>query len=186
MPYWFPSLRFHRPAREAVCSQIDLAPQELGSLRGQKEGLGSEQETEQRQQETEQGQAGNALVEFVALAGLLMVPTIYFLLSVFALQNAAFAASSAGAQTLQVLAQLPEEQRSQELASSLAILAASDYGIEDQQVQTQLICPTSCAQGENLVLLVTVSVELPLVPWPGAPTFAQMTSRSVSWAGAYS
>ena len=179
MPYWFPSLRLHRPAREAVCSQIDLAPQELGSLRGQKEGLGSEQETEQ-------GQAGNALVEFVALAGLLMVPTIYFLLSVFALQNAAFAASSAGAQTLQVLAQLPEEQRSQELASSLAVLAASDYGIEGQQVQTQLICPTSCAQGENLVLLVTVSVELPLVPWPGAPTFAQMTSRSVSWAGAYS
>ena len=41
------------------------------------------------------GDDGNAIVEFVYLAVLLMVPLVYVLLTVFQVQRAAFAASSA-------------------------------------------------------------------------------------------
>lgn len=131
-------------------------------------------------------EAGNALIEFIMLGALLMIPTVYFLLSVFAMQSAAFAASNASAQALQVIQQLPPDQRSQSTASSVAAMAASDFGLESDRVIATLRCENTCAQGERITVDVTVQVVLPLVPWAGAPTMANMTSRAISWGGNYS
>lgn len=133
-----------------------------------------------------EGERGNALVEFIGLGALLMIPTVYFLLSVFALQSGAFAAASASQQALQFVQQLPAEQRSQGAAQNIAQLAASDYGIDPGQVTAVLGCERSCGQGERLTVDVTVQVELPLVPWPGAPSMGTMTSQAVSWGSKYS
>lgn len=132
------------------------------------------------------GEAGNALIEFIMLGALLMIPTVYFLLSVFAMQSAAFAASNASAQALQVIQQLPPDQRSQSTASSVAVMAASDFGLDGNHITTTLGCENTCAQGERITVDVTVQVDLPLVPWAGAPTMANMTSRAISWGGNYS
>ncbi|MFW0180179.1 hypothetical protein ACN082_08995 [Rothia sp. CCM 9417] len=131
-------------------------------------------------------EAGNALIEFIMLGALLMVPTVYFLLSVFAMQSAAFAASNASAQALQVIQQLPPDQRSQGTASSVAVMAASDFGLDGNHITTRLGCENTCAQGERVTVDVTVQVDLPLIPWAGAPTMANMTSRAISWGGNYS
>lgn len=131
-------------------------------------------------------ETGNALIEFIMLGSLLMIPTVYFLLSVFAMQSAAFAASNASAQALQVIQQLPPDQRSQATASSVAVMAASDFGLDSEHITTSLACQNTCAQGERMTVSVTVQVDLPLVPWPGAPTLANMTSQAISWGGIYS
>lgn len=135
---------------------------------------------------TRSEETGNALIEFIMLGSLLMIPTVYFLLSIFAMQSAAFAASNASAQALQVIQQLPPEQRSQATASSVAVMAASDFGLENRHITTALGCESTCAQGERMTVEVTVQVDLPLVPWAGAPTMASMTSRAISWGGVYS
>lgn len=140
-------------------------------------------EESQRTDHTEQG---SALVEFIGLGALLMVPIVYFLLSVFSMQSAAFAASNASAHALQVIQFLPSEQRNQSAVQAVADLTASDFGLEADAVTATLGCEDVCAPGERITVDVTVEVGLPLVPWPGAPTLATMTSQAVSWGGNYS
>lgn len=129
---------------------------------------------------------GSALIEFIGLGALLMIPTVYFLLSVFTLQSGAFAASSASQQALQFVQQLPAEQRSQAVAQNIAQLAASDYGVDASQVSATLGCEATCSNGERMTVDVTVNVDMPLLPWAGAPTLGTMTSQAVSWGSKYS
>lgn len=140
-------------------------------------------EESQRTDHTEQG---SALVEFIGLGALLMVPIVYFLLSVFSIQSAAFAASNASAHALQVVQFLPSEQRNQTAVQAIAALTASDFGLGAETITATLSCEDVCAPGERIIVDVTVEVGLPLVPWPGAPTLATMTSQAVSWGGNYS
>lgn len=133
-----------------------------------------------------EAEQGNALIEFIVLGTTLMIPTMYFLITVFTLQSAAFAASNAGQQSLQYLQQSRQEHLGQGSAQAIAELAASDYGIAAEHVKTQVSCAASCAQGEQMTVSVLVEVPLPLVPWPGAPSIATMTSEATSWGGNYS
>ncbi|WP_237195454.1 pilus assembly protein TadE [Rothia nasimurium] len=137
-------------------------------------------------QRTDHPEQGSALVEFIGLGALLMVPTVYFLLSVFAMQSAAFAASNASSHALQVIQFLPPEQRNQSAVQTVAALTAGDFGLDANTVTATLSCEDVCAAGERMSVDVTVEVGLPLVPWPGAPTLATMTSQAVSWGGDYS
>lgn len=131
-------------------------------------------------------ESGNALIEFIVLGTMLMLPTMYFLISVFALQSGAFAASNASQQSLQYLQQVEPGLRGQGAAQSIAERAASDYGVDASKVSTQLGCEDTCANGERLTVSVSIEVQLPLIPWPGAPTIATMTSQAISWGGLYS
>lgn len=129
---------------------------------------------------------GNALVEFIMLGTLLMIPTLYFLLSVFSLQSAAFAASNASSQALQYLQQAPEGQASSQLAAQVAQLAGQDFGVPAEDISTQLICAASCARGERMEVRVTVTAHLPLIPWVVSPSLATLESRAIAWGGNYS
>lgn len=132
------------------------------------------------------GEEGNALVEFIMLGTLLMIPTLYFLLSVFSLQSAAFAASNASSQALQYLQQVPEGQASSQVAAQVAQLAGQDFGIPAEDISTRLICAASCARGERMEVQVTVTAHLPLIPWVVSPSLATLESRAVAWGGNYS
>lgn len=136
--------------------------------------------------EADSSEQGSALIEFIGLSALLMVPTVYFLLAVFSIQLAAFAASNASAQALQVVQQLPADQAATSHVQGAAELAASDFGFAHDQVQATIVCENTCARNERMTITVTVDVQLPLMPWPGAPTMATMTSSATSWGGAYS
>lgn len=136
--------------------------------------------------EADDPEQGSALVEFIGLGALLMVPTVYFLLSVFSMQSAAFAASNASSHALQVIQFLPPEQRNQSAVQTVAALTAGDFGLDANTVTATLSCEDVCAAGERMSVDVTVEVGLPLVPWPGAPTLATMTSQAVNWGGDYS
>lgn len=131
-------------------------------------------------------EAGNAIVEFIGLGAMLMIPTVYFLLSIFAMQAGAFAASHASTHALQVIQQVPEGQRSQAVAQKVAELAAGDYGLEGHRVTATLLCETTCGPADRIRVQVAVEVPLPLVPWSHAPTMATMTSEAISWGSDYS
>jgi Flp pilus assembly protein TadG len=72
---------------------------------------------------------GSALIEFVGLAVLLLVPLIYLLLSVFSVQRAAFAVTQAAREAGRAYATAPSTGAAATRAAYAARLALSSQGV---------------------------------------------------------
>lgn len=111
------------------------------------------------------GQAGSAIVEFVFLAVLMMVPLFFLVMVLARLQSGAYAVSAASREagrayvTAQVAAQAPAR------AHSAAGLAFADQGFE-QAGRIEIGCDgTPCLRPEGRIqITATISVPMPLVP----------------------
>lgn len=109
---------------------------------------------------------GNAIVEFVYLAVLLMVPLVYVLLAVFKVQAATYAVSSATREAGRVFVSAP----SGDLAARRAFLAASivmdDSGLTLHQRDLQLRCSARrcLTPGARVDVSIGYDVALPFVP----------------------
>ncbi len=73
---------------------------------------------------------GNAIIEFVYLAILLMVPLVYVLLTVFRVQGAAYAVSSAAREAGRVYATSESPDDAYERAFAAASIVMADSGLE--------------------------------------------------------
>ena len=110
-------------------------------------------------------QAGSAIVEFVFLAVLMMVPLFYLVMVLARLQSGAYAVSAASREagrayvTAQVSAQAPSR------AHSAAGLAFADQGFE-REGRIVIGCDGApCLRPEGRVrITATISVPMPLVP----------------------
>ena len=111
------------------------------------------------------GQAGSAIVEFVFLAVLMMVPLFFLVMVLSRLQSGAYAVSAASREagrayvTAQVAAQAPSR------AHSAAGLAFADQGFEHEG-RIKIECDgRPCLRPEGRVeITATISVPMPLVP----------------------
>ena len=83
---------------------------------------------------------GNAIIEFVFLAVMLMIPTVYALLAISHAQSGAYAAVAAAQQSLQVIEAGDRSRVSEAAAQDAARFAARDYGVDPQQVRAELSC----------------------------------------------
>ena len=121
--------------------------------------------TRLRQRDRADAQAGSAIVEFVFLAVLMMVPLFYLVMVLARLQAGAYAVSAASREagrayvTARIVEQAPER------AHSAAGLAFADQGFE-QEGRIEIACNgTPCLRPEGRVqITATVSVPMPLVP----------------------
>jgi hypothetical protein len=110
-------------------------------------------------------QAGSAIVEFVFLAVLMLVPLFYLVMVLARLQAAAYAVSAASREAgrAYVTAQVPAQAPSR--AQSAAGLAFADQGFAGEgsiEIQCHV---TPCLHPEARVeVKATVSVSMPLVP----------------------
>lgn len=128
---------------------------------------------------------GNAMVEFLGLGFMLMVPTIYFLLSVFAVQSGTMAAHAAADQAAQTISNQPLDQMNSQTAQQAAQFAARDYGIEPENLRVAVSCGNDCSQSDSIRVNTTVKVQLPLIPWVRGASFAEVSSSSFVWGGRY-
>ena len=111
------------------------------------------------------GQAGSAIVEFVFLAVLMMVPLFFLVMVLARLQSGAYAVSAASREagrayvTAQVAAQAPSR------AQSAAGLAFADQGFETEG-RIEIGCDGNpCLRPEGRIqVTATISVPMPLVP----------------------
>lgn len=116
---------------------------------------------------TRHRQAGNALVEFVYLSLLLMVPLFYLLLAVFQVQGAAFAVTEAARQAGRafVRADTPEDGYSR--ATQAVQLALSDQDVtRTGTTAPQFSCqpaPCDLSPGQRVEVRVSYTVTLPFV-----------------------
>lgn len=106
---------------------------------------------------------GNAMVEFVYLAVLLMVPLVYVLILVFQVQQAAFGTTEAARQAGRSYARADSVQQAEQRSRAAAALALRDQGIRSG-ADTHITCIGGClVPGSRVTVTVTYFVKLPLL-----------------------
>lgn len=107
------------------------------------------------------GDRGSAVVEFVTLTGILLMPAIYLMLTLLSVQRTQYAVTQAVREAGRVLATTGDRG-----ATDTAIrLAFTDQGLNPQTARTSIACSPGCtAPTARIDVRITTRVTLPLVP----------------------
>lgn len=113
---------------------------------------------------------GAAMVEFVLLAVVLVVPLCYLVLAVFDLQSEAFGANAATREAARVFVRAPSTAVGEERARAAAELTLSDHGVDLDPTSLTLSCSASPCLTPGATVKVTYrsTVRLPFVPVIGS------------------
>lgn len=136
------------------------------------------------------GDAGNAMLEFVGLSVLLLLPLVYLLLTVFQLQRAAFGVTQAAREAGRAYATAPTSGDAPGRAELAARLAMADQGVDGNSLRVSYACLAGCAAGGVPTLLhgsrfrVTVAMDVAL-PYAGHGRFAGRIPAAVPVSGSY-
>ena len=132
---------------------------------------------------------GNAIVEFVYLAVLLMVPLVYILLTVFRVQGAAFAVSSAAREAGRVYATSSDAEQAGPRAFTAAALVMRDSNLPLTRRELDISCSDGpcLSPGSGVNVVIAYDVTLPLLPriFGRAPASIQVTSRHLEVVDRY-
>jgi Flp pilus assembly protein TadG len=130
-------------------------------------------------------QSGSAIVEFVFLAVLMIVPLFYLVMVLARLQAGAYGVSAAAREAgrAYVTAQAPAQAAPR--ARSAAGLAFADQGFDDREGSIQISCAgTPCLRpAGRITITARVWVPMPLVPaffYDIVPTRVQVTATHVA------
>lgn len=121
-----------------------------------------------------QHEGGSAVLEFIFLGVLLLVPVVYLVLSVGQLQAGSFAVVGAADQAAKVYVDSETVEEADARARQAAMLAATDFGFDPSGLAVDISCSGTClAPGSSVTVSVRLGVPLPLVPtMPGMNTTA--------------
>ncbi|MDI2035005.1 hypothetical protein [Paenarthrobacter nitroguajacolicus] len=113
------------------------------------------------------GQRGSAVVEFTFLAVLLMVPLIYFVVTIGQIQGASFGVVGAADQAAKVFVDQGDPASARIAAEQSVVVALADYGHTPDQATVKISCDReNClAAGASVTVTVLLDVPLPLVPF---------------------
>lgn len=110
-------------------------------------------------------EGGSAVVEFVFLGVLLLVPVVYLVLTVGQLQGGSFAVVGAADQAAKVYVDATTPQEADARAREAARIALADFGFGPEQAEVAIACSGDClAPGTTVTVVVRLEVPLPLVP----------------------
>jgi hypothetical protein len=108
---------------------------------------------------------GRAIVEFVFLGILLLLPLVYLVLTAARIQAAAFSASLAGREAGRAFVTSPIEDDAEARAHAAAGLAFADFAFERGTSLTIACDGSPCLRPEGSVTTTArIDVELPLIP----------------------
>jgi hypothetical protein len=111
---------------------------------------------------------GSAAVEVLVLGTLLLVPLVYLVLTVAALQGAAFGAEGAARQAARSLALAADDAAGRRTAEAAATVALADWRIDPGAAAITVRCtpdPGDCGTARGTVeVRVRVAATLPLLP----------------------
>lgn len=130
---------------------------------------------------------GSAVVEFTFLALLLMVPLVYFVITVGQIQGGSFAVVGAADQAAKVYVAQPDAPTAQAAAEQAVALALSDFGHQaDRASMTTACSPADCqAAGSTVTVTVSLSVPLPFIPFAEGLSATEVQASSSQLVGRY-
>ncbi|MCB5291469.1 hypothetical protein [Arthrobacter sp. SO3] len=110
---------------------------------------------------------GSAVVEFTFLSLLLMVPLVYFIITVGQLQGGSFAVVGAADQAAKVFVAQTDAAGGRAAAEQAVLLALADHGHTAANARVETSCaPADCmAAGSAVTVTVHLTVPLPFVPF---------------------
>ena len=107
--------------------------------------------------------AGTAVIEFVVLVVLIIVPVMYAVLAAMQVQAAAFGVTQAAREAGRAFVQSDSVGQAQSRARAAAALALADQGVESHSVL--VTCSDVCLRpGSTASVRVTTRVRLPFLP----------------------
>ena len=111
---------------------------------------------------------GSASLEFITAGFVLLLPLVYLVLTMSAIQAGAFAVEGAARQAARVYVQADTIAEANAAATRAVQFALADYGLTADQVSVTVTCrpdPADCLQRRGFVTVsVATTVPLPLVP----------------------
>ena len=129
---------------------------------------------------------GSALVEFSWLAIILLVPLIWVVISVFEVQQGAFATTAAARAAGRAYALAPDDATGKARADAAVRQVLADQGTPGQSARVQINCESpgdSCHVGTAVITVrVDSGVELPFFPailGKGAASFSLDATHTV-------
>jgi Flp pilus assembly protein TadG len=115
-------------------------------------------------------ESGSAPLEFITVGMLLLVPVVYLILAMSALQAGSLAIEGAARQAARVYVESPTSTEGRASAARAVEVALADFGLQDAAVRVQFTCrpaPRECLTRLGYVTVtVSAHIPLPLVP-PG-------------------
>lgn len=130
---------------------------------------------------TSDPESGSALVEFIFLGLVLLVPVIYLIVTAGQVQGAAFAAAGAAESAAKVYVAAGDPVTGEHQAKMAAELAFTDFGFEPAGLLLDISCSAEClAPGSTVTALVSFDVPLPLGSGLPGTDFAPVTVDSAS------
>jgi Flp pilus assembly protein TadG len=128
---------------------------------------------------------GSASLEFITVGLILLVPLVYLVIAVSAIQGASLSVESASRQAARVFVQgdtVEDARQSAELAVQFAL---ADYGVDPRTATVRITCsprPKECLSRHGFVTVtVSAAVGLPLSPpalGSSGPLSVPLTARS--------
>ncbi len=114
------------------------------------------------------GERGSASLEFITVGLILLLPLVYLVLTVAAIQSAAFAVEGAARQAVRVYVQSGSASEAAARAERAIRFALSDAGLDALEPRVAVNCsphPADCLRRLGTVTIsVGVTVPMPLVP----------------------
>lgn len=133
---------------------------------------------------------GSAALEFITAGVLLLVPLVYLVLALSAIQGAALATEGAARQAARVYVRADDDAAGRREAEAAVDVALADQGVPPAGIALDITCtpdPRACHVPRSLVhVSVRVSADLPLAPpvvgpdAPGAVVVAGAADERVS------
>jgi Flp pilus assembly protein TadG len=116
---------------------------------------------------------GSAALEFITAGVLLLVPLVYLVLALSAVQGAALATEGAARQAARVYARADDDATGRREAEAAVDVALADRGVAPDGIALDITCgpdPTRCHAPRSLVhVSVRVAARLPLAPPVAGP-----------------
>jgi hypothetical protein len=111
---------------------------------------------------------GSASLEFIMTGMILLLPIVYLVLTMAAIQAGALAAEGAARQAVRVFVQAGTEDEAEARAARAIEFGLADYGLDAADATVSITCsprPSEClSRLGSVTVRVGVSVRLPLAP----------------------
>lgn len=113
------------------------------------------------------GERGSAVVEFTFLASLLMVPLVYFIITMGQIQGGAFAVVGAADQAAKVFVAQEDPAAGASAAEQAALVTLADFGHDAGRAQVLTSCDSGdCSlAGSAVTVTVRLAIDLPFLPF---------------------
>ncbi len=113
-------------------------------------------------------EAGSAALEFILVGLVLLVPIVYLIVALGAVQSQALGVETGARQLARAIATSPDAGTADARAERLLAAIVDEYGIDPGALDVDIDCATgatTCPEaGATLVVTLSASVTLPLVP----------------------